>query len=383
MSQLLRHFHRPGSSLGLLFSLIILLAAPALQAQAQTTVQDLAGRKLVLPKKVERIVLGEGRLFYALALLEGKKPVSRLVGWQGDFRQLDPQTYAQYSKKFPEINQVALIGKTTEETVSAEKILALKPDLVIFSISGHGPGAQNEIVTQLQAAGIAILFVDFRASPLHNTIPSLRLMGKALQREEQAEKFIRFYEAEVKKVTAVVNAIPANKKPSVFIDIRAGMIEQLTSAGQTGLGEFVTAAGGNNIAAAWLKNSMGEVNIEHVIAQNPALYIASGTGAAQDKAGLKMGAEITPEQAKLTLAIVSHRLQLAQLDAVKKQHMFGVWHHFYVTPYHLVLLQALAKWQHPGLFEKLDPQQSWRELHQQFLAIEPQGTYWIDAGSAK
>ncbi|WP_423017455.1 ABC transporter substrate-binding protein [Undibacterium sp. Di27W] len=346
---------------------------------AQTMVTDMAGRQVSLPAKVNRIVLGEGRLFYALALLEGKKPIDRLVGWQGDFRLLDPQSFAQYRRLFPAIEQISLIGKTTENTVSAEKVLALKPDIVILSISGHGPSTHNEIVTQLQAAKVPVLFVDFRNAALRNTIPSLRLMGKALQREEQAEKFIRFYEDNLKKVSAVVSKIPENKKPHVFVDLRAGMIENITSAGNTGIGEFVTAAGGINIATPWLKDTMGEVNMEHLLAQQPALYMATGTGAPQDKAGVKMGSEVQPEQALASLQVVAHRLQLSRLNAVKNNQVFGAWHHFYVTPYHMALLQAMAKWQHPGLFEKLDPQQTWRDMHQQFLAIEPGGTFWIEA----
>ncbi len=65
------------------------------------TVTDIAGREVTLPEKTDRILLGEGRLFYAVSLLEGQKPVDRIVGWQGDFRKLDTQTYAEYRKKFP------------------------------------------------------------------------------------------------------------------------------------------------------------------------------------------------------------------------------------------------------------------------------------------
>lgn len=57
---------------------------------------DIVGREVELPKKVDRILLGEGRLFHAVSLLEGKQPLARIVGWQGDFRKLDTQSYAVY-----------------------------------------------------------------------------------------------------------------------------------------------------------------------------------------------------------------------------------------------------------------------------------------------
>jgi iron complex transport system substrate-binding protein len=358
------------------------LAAFATCAAHAETVTDLAGRKVELPAKVDRILLGEGRLFYALSVLEGKQPFARLAGWQGDFRTLDTQTYAQYRRKFPQIDQIPLIGKTTENTVSAEKILALKPDIAVFSVSGHGPGAHNEMVAQLEAARIPVIFVDFRNSPLHNTVPSLRLMGKALKREAQADKFIRFYERNVRAVTDVV-ARANTKKPKVFLDVRAASLENVSSAGKGSLGEFIEAAGGDNIASKLLEKNLGEVNMEHVLAQNPDLYIATGGGAPDAKIGLKMGPEIQPDMARQSLTAVSQRDQVRHLSAIRNNRIYGAWHHFYVTPYHVALLQAIAKWQHPDLFAGLDPQQTWRDMHEQFLAVEPSGTYWIEGGTAK
>lgn len=142
------------------------------------TITDVAGRQVELPKKADRILLGEGRLIYAVALLEGKKPFSRIVGWQGDFRKLDPHTYAAYKAKFPEIDDIPLIGNTTAESVSAEKVLALRPDVAVFGLSGHGPGRSSELVAQLEKAGVPVVFIDFRTSPLKNTVPSMRILGK-------------------------------------------------------------------------------------------------------------------------------------------------------------------------------------------------------------
>ncbi|CAA2929740.1 hypothetical protein ARSQ2_00845 [Arsenophonus endosymbiont of Bemisia tabaci Q2] len=119
----------------------------------------------------------EGRLFDAIALLEGNKPLARIVGWQSDFRKLDPQSYAVYKAKFPEIDKIPLIGNTSAENVSAEKVLTLNPDIPIFGLSGHGPGKNSELVMQLEKAFLPVVFVDFRSEPLKNTLPSIRLLG--------------------------------------------------------------------------------------------------------------------------------------------------------------------------------------------------------------
>lgn len=362
-----------------LFSRLLLagaLAAATLAAQA-ATVTDIAGRKVEVPAKVNRILLGEGRLFYALALLEGKQPIARIAGWQGDFRQLDPQTYAQYKQRFPTIDRIPLIGKTSENSVSAEKVLTLRPDIAVFSISGHGPGLNNPIVQQLQAAKVPVVFVDFRNAPLEHTVPSLRIMGKALQREAEAERFIRFYQGKMDAIRKVVAAIPAQQKPKAFLDLRAGAFSNVTSAGRGSLGELVDAAGGVNIADKLIPGAVGEVNMEHVLASNPDLYIGTGTADAAEKTGIQFGANISAAQAQASLKRTAARSPVGALRAVREGRTFGAWHHFYNTPYHIVLLEAFAKELQPARFAKLDPDASWKQLHRDFLAIEPQGTYWV------
>lgn len=109
-------------------------------------------------------------------------------------RKLDPQTYAVYKAKFPEIDNIPLIGNTSADSVSSEKVLTLNPDIAIFGLSGHGPGKNSELVNQLEKAGVPVIFVDFRDNPLKNTLPSMRLLGQALNREQVANKYIDFYE---------------------------------------------------------------------------------------------------------------------------------------------------------------------------------------------
>ncbi|WP_236943624.1 ABC transporter substrate-binding protein [Jeongeupia sp. USM3] len=355
----------------------------AMPAQA-VTVTDLAGRKVELPKKVDRILLGEGRLFYSLALLEGDKPVARIAGWQGDFRQLDPQTYGQYRARFPEIDKIPLIGKTSEASVSGEKVVSLKPDIAVFSLAGHGPSVHNPLVKQLEAAKIPVIFVDFRLKPMENTVPSMRLMGKALQREAQAEKFIRFYEQNMKLVTDTVKGIPAAQRPKAFLDLRAGAMDGIYTAGKGSLGEMVEAAGGINIGSGLLSTEIGEVNLEKVIATNPAVYIATGAGTPDAKLGLKFGPDVSADVARAALKATSTRAQLGALGAVRNGKSYGAWHHFYNTPYHVVLVQQFAKWLQPAAFARLDPQATWATMYKDFLpAVAPQGTYWVDAGGAQ
>ena len=149
------------------------------------TVTDMAGRSVQVPDRVQRVLLGEGRMVYTMALLEGLQAVERVAGWQGDFRLLDTQGYAAFSKAFPAMEKLPLVGGATPESFNVEQALAVRPDVAFMAVSGgHGPAPDSEAVRQLQAAGVPVVFVDFSQHPLTHTVPSLRLMGQVLGRQQ-------------------------------------------------------------------------------------------------------------------------------------------------------------------------------------------------------
>ncbi|TCQ89126.1 iron complex transport system substrate-binding protein [Rahnella sp. JUb53] len=359
------------------------LGVISVTAQA-VTVTDIAGRTVTVPDDVQRVVLGEGRLFFALSLLEGQKPFDRIVGWQGDFRKLDPQTYATYQAKFPQIDKIPLIGNTSADSISPEKVLTLNPQLAIFGLSGHGPGKESELVNQLQKAGVPVVFVDFRTSPLKNTLPSMELLGKVLNREQQAQDYIRFYQDNIKRVTDVTKDIPEQDKPKVFIELRASTADECCrSAGNGNMGDFIDQAGGVNIAKPLLPGPLGQVNLEKVIASQPDVYLVSGGGKPAkagdpQPAGLVLGAQTTPEQASASLKPLLARKGISTLKAVEDGRSFGIWHNYYNSPYNVLAVQVFAKAFYPQKFADLNPQQTQKQLYKQFLAVEPTGTYWTE-----
>src|SRR5471032_893801 len=365
-------------------SMSLILGLCSTQAVA-VTVTDIAGRTVTVPDNVQRIVLGEGRLFYAVSLLEGQKPFDRIVGWQGDFRKLDTQTYAVYRAKFPQVDNIPLIGTTTADSISPETVLTLRPDIAIFGLAGHGPGKSSALVGQLEKAGVPVVFVDFRTSPLKNTLPSMELLGKVLNREKQAQDYIAFYKDNIKRVTDVTQNIPEQDKPKVFIELRASTADECCrSAGKGNMGDFIDQAGGVNIAKPLLPGPLGLVNLEKVIAAQPDVYLVSGGGKpakAGDSAptGLVLGAQTTPEQARASLTPLLQRKGISTLKAVEEGRSFGIWHNYYNSPYNVLAVQVFAKAFYPQKFADLDPQQTQNQLYKQFLAVEPTGTYWTDA----
>jgi iron complex transport system substrate-binding protein len=265
------------------FVALLMLVASPFPAQART-VKDVAGRSVVVPERVERVLLGEGRLVYTLALLEGKQVFERLAGWQGDFRGLDVQGYAAFAKVFPQADKVPVVGGTSSDTFSVEKALSVRPDVAFMAVSGgHGPTPDSEVVRQLQAAGVPVVFVDFSSHPLRNTIPSLRIMGEVLGRDQRAEEYISFYEQQIRRVTekvAVAASRPGFKRPTIFIDMLAGLQDCCGSPGKGNFGEMVDIAGGENIGAGRIPGPIGKLNLEYILSRNPDVYVATGVFAA-------------------------------------------------------------------------------------------------------
>jgi iron complex transport system substrate-binding protein len=356
-------------------------SAPGISSPAPAqTVTDLAGRTIRIPANPHRILLGESRLLMAVALLEGKQPLARIVGWQGDLPTMDPQTFDAYAEQFPGIRQVPLIGKATEDSISDEKALSLKPDLAIFSLAGHGPSRYNALVKQLEATGTTVVFVDFRLHPMQNTLPSIELLGKVMHREPEANAYAQFYQQHLARVQAVVKQIPLQQRPTVFIDLLAGAWDAgcCHTAGNGNFGEFIEAAGGRNIAAGLVPGVLGDISMEQIIAARPDVYIATGSRTKPGLASLRVGALTSEHDAQASLATLVARPGFDTIKAIHDGDVHGISHNYYDSPYNIVAIEAFAKWFYPQQFKDLDVNATQAELYRRFLAVPPDGAYWVD-----
>ena len=355
-------------------SAIVVLMLLAVSTAWAKDVTDALGRVVKVPDHVQRVVLGEGRLISAFALLDRDQPFKRIVGWQNDLRKLDPNTYAAYVAKFPEVKDIPLIGQASEQSVSAEQILALKPDLAVFSISGHGPTEHSPVADVLEQAGIAVLFVDFRVNPLQGTRDSMTALGQALGREKQASAFLDFYNQHVERITQTLGVIDEQQRPSVFLELLAGVwANPGHTTGKGGMGELIRLVGGRNIAEGVVPGALGDISVEYALKADPDVYILTGN----QKPGVMLGAGIDNATAQASLKQVLARPQFAELRAIREGNVHALWHDFYNSPYNILAIEALAKWVHPQTFADLDPHLTLEQINRQFLDTPLAGQYWI------
>ncbi|PSF14587.1 ABC transporter substrate-binding protein [Marinobacter shengliensis] len=356
--------------------------------QAARTVTDLADRQVTIPETVDRVILGESRYIPALAILDGDATIDRLAGILPDFEQTDPGGYAQYLERFPALAEVPKVGHASADSFSLESVLAIGADLAIFSLEGHGPGAHNRaLIERLERAGVAVVFVDFRQQPLVNTPRSMALLGDVLGREQEAQRFNRFYREELARVSEVVSDIPPDNRPRVFLHSRLGLHDSCCETMVRGMmGRFIDAAGGRNVAADRVPGVSGVMNLEYLLSDPPDRYLATAIGSRKyqvsdaDQPYVMLGAGVDGPMARESFRRATDRPGLRALEPIRELRAMAIWHHFYNTPMNVVAVQALARWLHPEELSELDPEQTLETFYREFQPVPLDGRYWITLG---
>jgi iron complex transport system substrate-binding protein len=345
-----------------------------------TTVTDLLGRKVLVRTPVRRVILGEGRQMYLIAALDTDDPIRRVVGWRKDLIQSDPDTWSVYLQKFPGIADVPTFGGFEDGMFDIEQAVALKPDVVLMNIEAKGATDDARYAEKLGAVGIPVVYVDFRHYPAENTEPTMRLVGKLFGKEERAEAFIAFRAAQIRRVTSVI-AAHQPKRPNVFVERIGGYTEECClSFGNENFGKFVEIAGGRNIAGGIIRGTFGQLNPEQIVTANPDhVVVTSANWEAFVPNGhwIGVGPGADLRQAARKLEYFTARPAYTGINANRSHAFHAIWHEFYNSPYDFVAIQQLAKWFHPRLFADLDPDATFRELHERFLPVDYKPGYFV------
>jgi iron complex transport system substrate-binding protein len=165
--------------------------------------------------------------------------------------------------KLPEWDKKQVIGDLSSQNV--EKILQLRPDLVLFIKEGNQP----EFAGELRKLGIRV-FVFPEANSWKDIKEAFLQMALLLGKTKDAEKLIKNYESELIKLKA------KNQKsqPKIFVQLS----EQYHTAGKdTFIDEAISQANCINIA----HNALGRwpmLSIEQVIKEDPDLILITSMG---------------------------------------------------------------------------------------------------------
>lgn len=339
---------------------------------------DVAGRPVHLDQPARTVVLGDGRALSAMAILEPENPVAKVEAMLSNLEQTDPELLDYMKARFPRTATIPMVTGV-ETGASVEQVITIGPDVAILSMSGHGPSIEDEeFVNQLEAAGIPVVFIDFRLDPLKNTVASLEIMGEVLGRKDRAGAFATFYKERMARIESRL-ADFTGARPTVFLQAHIGRFECCVAMANGMLGPFVEAAGGRNISAEAVPGPVGRHTQEFLLAANPDIWIgtASGTPAdlAEGKPFAALGMHVSAEMAQSSAIAGLESAGLMELDAVKAGRAYTIWHGFYNSPFNIYVLETFAKWFHPDLFADLDPEATFRQVHETFLPLDNPGLY--------
>ncbi len=367
-----------GRSAALAMALVISAAWPALADKI--TIKDVTGRDVQVEAPVQHMILGEGRQIYFLAALDKDAPFKHVVGWRDDLPKADPESYAAYLAKYPDIAKLPTFGGMKDGTFDIEQAVALKPDVILMNIDAKTATEEAGYIEKLAKVGIPLVYVDFREKPMENTEPSMRIMGKLMGKEDVAEDFIKFRADSIKRVTDVLEK-ENPKRPLVFVERAGGYSDDCCmSFGNENFGKMVELAGGINMAKDIIPGTFGTVNPEQVIASNPDQVIITGgnwDGYVPGGAWVGVGYGADIKEARRKLENLTKRPAFTGIKAVKDGNVHAIWHQFYNNPYQFVAIQEIAKWLHPELFGDLDPEATFKELHARFLPLEYKPGYFV------
>ena len=359
--------------------LLALIAAfvflAVLPARAETAyplaVTDALGRNVTIPEEPKAVLLGSGFNLVALSLIH-PDPVSILAGWASDMKGDNPEIYARFKEKFPTIEDVPIIGDGI--TVSFETVLSLKADLAILANWQADSELGKQAIDYLERSGVPVVVVDFNSDALNNTAGNMRLLGKVLNREEQANAFADFYDARVKRIRDRVAAHP-EPGPLVLMDAFPNPEKCCFAYGTGGLGAFIAITGSRNIAES-LPPQGGIVSTEFIVAADPDVYIATASPGGTYSA-FSVGPGVDPKEARETLERAAKAPILSSLKAVKNGRVYGLWNFFNAVPLNVLAAEAFAHWLRPELFPDLSPEATLKEINTRFAAVPFDGAYWI------
>ena len=248
-----------------LISVTLLSLLPVIAAGCQPKSQpgaftDDSGRAVRIDKVPQRIISlapSHTEILFALGLGD------RIVG---------VTRYCNYPE---EAKEKEIIGGFA--TPDLEKIIALKPDLILSVGS-----LQKSLVTKLEEKGQTVFWLYPRS--VYDILESFERTGKLTGSSTAAQKLRKDVEARIENVEAKIKDIPEEKRPTVF------RVMGLDPPGTIGGASFQTdvyrLAGGRNIFADTDKDYF-ELDLETLIKLEPDIIVVCGENEEEAKRKIK------------------------------------------------------------------------------------------------
>jgi len=340
---------------------------------------DLLGRTVELAKPAERAVVGF--YFEELTAAAGADVWDRVVGisrlhWEG-WRNA---SWKRYTAAIPRLASLEDVGSTEANNFSVEKVLALRPDLLILPIWAFEP--LGSALAPVEAAGVPILVVDYNAQKLENHLRSTVLLGTVFGRAERAEKLAAEYRAVYEDTIARARR-QAGPPPKVYVELaQAGPGTIGNSYKGTMWGAILDQLGAENLANGRLASPWGPLNAEAVIAADPDVVFFAGSSWTNRPEAVRTGFDADPETTRASLRrYVEGRPAWQATKAFRQGRVHAIEHGLCRSLADMAAIQYIAKALWPEAFAEVDPRATLARYYETWLPVRFEGTWFLGLGS--
>ncbi|AKL86304.1 ABC transporter substrate-binding protein [Bacillus atrophaeus] len=206
------------------------------------------------PKKIVSLMPSNTEITYALGL--GDKVIGVTTN----------DTYPKEVKK---------VEKVGDMNVNVEKVISLKPDLVLAYESAISSSA--DAMKQLKDAGITVLTVN-DAHSFQEVYQSIEMIGEATGAEDKADKLISSMKSDLQEIKDKAKTISEKDEKTVFVEVSPAP-EIYTTGKDTFMNEMLNVIHAKNAASG--QTGWVQMTDEAIVKLNPdAIVTADGEKAA-------------------------------------------------------------------------------------------------------
>jgi len=305
-------------------------------------ITDSAGRNITIYKPIKRVVVFNSETVETMRSLNAS---DKIVG---------ACKYAtQNDLFFPEFKNLTNVGSVWSPNY--EEVLKCQPDTVFLYVT-VSVSYCDEIEKTLKELDPSITVIRFDCFKPSSYAEEVSKLGYILEREEEAEDLIDFYEGFLSQIYNKVKEIPEENRTRVYIE---AWRSYHTAGNGSGWHEKVELVGGYNIFSDF--SGYFDADAEEVARRNPDVIIRI----AKEEGGYD--ASDATELSDLRDEIMN-RSELSGVSAVKNRRVYVISTDILGGVRHFVGMGYIAKWLYPEMFSDLNPE----EIHRQYL-VEFQG----------
>ncbi len=296
---------------GLLFFLLAAIVEAKGSDSTRITIKDSLGRQVKIPARVERIVCLQPELLRILVALEQQEKVVAVDRFPSRYDHLLPII-------FPGVVNLPVVSITGEDA-KVEKILELKPDLVLVSpselmLSRNLSRKLNCPVVSLSAAG-----------KIDDLLAEIETMARITGSEKRGRLLIGYLRSRLAEIKIKTSHIQPEKRPGVYLCFWGSLLRSPVYY------EPVDLAGGRNLAGRFRSIYQGSdtavLNLETLMSLDPEIILIHGN--------------YLPEERTVTVETILSDPRLRTIRAVQEKRVYYTFGFWYWWDPALVLVECL------------------------------------------